>query len=81
MSSGTTLDALHALVPAAEEIDLADEAAWHRLLRSLDQPTRRPPAAPADESVEEPPGDPELSIGQALGLLEHVLGAESVDEP
>lgn len=78
MTSRTSLAALHALVPAAEEIDLAEEAARHRLLRDRGQTE---PKAEQPEAAEEPPGEPELSLGQALGLLEHLLGAVPVDEP
>jgi hypothetical protein len=43
--SKSSLETLHALVPAAEEVDLAER----------------------------------LTVGQATGLLEHVLGAEVIE--
>ena len=83
--SETTLEALYALLPEAEEIDLAAElhaeqfARWvqslfHDVLPA--DPVEEYHDAPADpEEGEEPP-----TVGQALGLLEHVLGATTIGD-
>lgn len=84
--SDATLNALYDLVPGAEEVDLAEEVrleqeqAW--ALENAGFVEERVPA-PAPETGEEPVApapDERLSDGQVQGLLEHVLGAEVIDE-
>ncbi|GAA3809245.1 hypothetical protein GCM10022242_10050 [Nocardioides panacisoli] len=81
----TTLEALYALLPETEEIDLAAElhaeqfATWARSLfhdaLPLDPVEEYDDRPHAPEEGEEPP-----TVGQALGLLEHILGATTIGD-
>jgi len=100
MHRGTPLDELHALVPAAEEIDLADEVDAERsrarfrrwFAAELVRLGLAPPGAEGgeedggggDDDADHATGptattEPPLTDNQALGLLEHELGAEPLD--
>ena len=80
MDDGVSLEALHRLVPAAEEEDLLDEVAAEReaaQLRALQAegladedppPPVEPPAEPQDE--------PRPTHWQALGVVQQHLGGE-----
>ena len=84
--SDATLNALYDLVPGAEEVDLAEQVRLEReqaeALESAgfvedgvldtEPPVLEEPPAPAPEE--------RLSDGQVQGLLEHVLGAEEIDD-
>lgn len=79
-----SLHALYAAVPSAEEIDLADGLAPPRQLPAFDVPRADDDPAAADD-IDDPDGlDDEdvtpLTDGQARGVLEHLLGAEPVEE-
>ncbi|MDF9714729.1 hypothetical protein INN71_01930 [Nocardioides sp. ChNu-153] len=71
---------LHGLVPAAEEVDLREELerdrTVERALRRLDVPV---PADEPEEPEEPEVNGPPVTDGQALGILEHLLGAEPED--
>jgi len=83
----STLFGLYDAVPASEELDLAEEVhlerralRWDSLcaafFRALDA------RGEVDEAVEAKP-EPEggsLTKGQLLGLLEHLLGAQRIEE-
>lgn len=90
--SATGLDELYDLVPQTEEIDLREELAleaqrdhWVGELRPLlGDPSAESPDAPRTPS---PPDGSEgedepwrLTDRQVVGLVEHVLGAEQLDE-
>ena len=80
-----TLLRLHELVPAAEELDLAEEAHREQLAAGFgladrdDRETGAPEAAGPCEVVRQEE-DP-LTDGQVRGLLEHQLGATSLPDP
>lgn len=92
----TGLDELYDLVPQAEEIDLREELAleaqrnhWLGELRPLlgpAEPDDTPDALQAPEApdvADEPDESDEpwrLTDRQVVGLVEHVLGAEQVDD-
>lgn len=87
-----TLALLYYSVPTAEEIDLLDElehdrrrAAWEALYEEF---------ASADDSSFDTDRDEDdraedlddattapMSLGQILGMLKHILGAEIIDDP
>ncbi|MFW6774178.1 hypothetical protein ACOACO_07835 [Nocardioides sp. CPCC 205120] len=73
---------LHGLVPAAEEVDLREELerdrTVERALRLLGVPVRPDETDEPDEP--EQPDEPPMTDGQALGILEHLLGAEPEPE-
>ncbi|HUP99646.1 MAG TPA: hypothetical protein VM093_04225 [Aeromicrobium sp.] len=75
--SEETLLALYDAVVAAEELDLAQQADLERRSETTDDE----PAADAlepDESFE--PADAErVSMPQALGVVEHLLGGHPID--
>lgn len=87
---GITLEALHDLVPAAEEIDLADEVDAERsrarferwfadeLVRMGLTVRRADEPGAAEEHAGEPGPEAPTDL-QALGLLEHELGAEVIE--
>lgn len=93
----TSLDELNALVPATEELDLLDqhreqvaraerEEAYRRDAPRLDPEATTPASAagqradPASDAEAVP--SPSLTLGQAIGFLHDVLGAEVVsDDP
>jgi hypothetical protein len=85
-----TLFLLYYLVPAAEEIDLFDH-----LPREQDEQMRSElyaevacagddelvdPTENADEIAPDLCANPAMSVGQIIGMLEHLLGAEVIDE-
>ena len=80
-----TLSALHALVPAAEELDLADQARREQEVATFGfedpekPPSTRAPAA--DRDPDPAPDEDPLTEGQVRGLLEHRLGATSLPDP
>lgn len=90
-----SLDVLNALVPATEELDLLEQHQQHvaraeheeayrqdaaRLYADATNPTTidEQPADPAPDAEAEP--GPSLTLGQAIGFLHTVLGAEVVEE-
>lgn len=85
--SDATLNALYDLVPDAEEVDLAEEVrleqeqTWALENAGFVEEGRLPPV---DEHVPEeaplPAPEERLTDGQVQGLLEHLLGAEVVDD-
>jgi hypothetical protein len=88
MAGRVTLDELYVLVPSAEEYDLAEAAEVDRLhawlvkeyAALLDPPDDDPlpgvPSAADGGDADQPEWRP--SDAQALGCLEHLLGAEIV---
>lgn len=84
--SESTLHALYDLVPGAEEVDLAEEARREReQAEALVEVLAEVLAAPDDDA--EPTSDDEptdavdpLTDGQVQGMLEHLLGAEVLDD-
>lgn len=77
-----SLHALYAAVPSAEELDLADglPAAPPLPLPSLDGSADDEVTVPEDvEELEDEEVTP-LTDGQARGVLEHLLGAEPVED-
>src|SRR4051794_38435160 len=76
MAGRGTLDELYVLVPSTEEHDLGEEAEVERLHARLVKEYAAVLGAPDDDPVDEgrgpewPPTD-----AQALGCLEHLLGA------
>lgn len=84
--SEETLDALHALLPETEEIDLADELHAEQFARWVEGRLRAAGLLDPVEEYDDPPAgvaqEPEdpPSAGQVLGMLEHLLGATPIDE-
>ncbi|MGN6782462.1 MAG: hypothetical protein ACTHJH_13245 [Marmoricola sp.] len=80
-----SLHALYAAVPSAEELDLADALPPALPFTVFDPPRDEDEADVSDAVGEEDAEDEEvtpLTDGQARGVLEHLLGAEPVeDEP
>lgn len=90
----TSLEALYDLMPQAEEIDLREELAieeqrlhWIGELRPLlgapdpdvaDEPDDR--VDDQEEQAHEQSEPWRLTEGQVLGMIEHVLGAERLDD-
>ncbi|HZG93311.1 MAG TPA: hypothetical protein VEZ46_01230 [Mycobacteriales bacterium] len=88
MSERLDLDRLYTLVPAAEEADLLEGLVaerYHEVYETLlfgERSWPLPPPSPAaedDDGADPEPPDP-LSYAQALGLLEHYLGARPMTE-
>lgn len=85
--SDESLDELYALVPVAEEVDLAEELHAEQFVQWVerlivgqlhgDEPLGGidDPAAADSTGVDDAP-----TPGQALGLLEHLLGAVPIEE-
>lgn len=84
--SDATLDALYDLVPGAEEVDLAEQVRLEQeqaeALANAGFVEDGVPAPEPAATEELPPPAPEerLTDGQVQGLLEHVLGAEEIDD-
>ncbi len=85
--SDATLSALYDLVPDAEVVDLSEEVRLEQeqacALERAGFLQEGAVPEPDRELVEEPPAPPpeeRLSDGQVQGLLEHLLGAEVVDD-
>lgn len=85
----SSLDELHARVPAAEEVDLAEEVHAEQFARWAEDlvlgQLRRLGEEPPDQMDEPAPTDEgdaadSPTPGQALGLLEHLLGAVEIEE-
>ncbi len=84
----TTLDELYDLVPQAEEIDLRDELEretrrehWLEELRPLLGSEPDPSQDDQRPTVSDPQPEPwRLTDSQVVGMLEHLLGAEHVDD-
>ncbi|WP_341927713.1 hypothetical protein [Nocardioides psychrotolerans] len=85
--SDATLNALYDLVPDAEEVDLAEEVrleqeqSWALENAGFVEEGRLAPVE--DQAPDEPPTpapDERLTDNQVQGLLEHVLGAEVLDD-
>ena len=74
------LERLHTVVPATEEEDLLEQVRQERLAAEaarglgLEEPAAEPPRR-EEEPAEEPFSEP-----QVLGMLEHHLGAQVLDE-
>ncbi|CAM3681116.1 hypothetical protein NOMA109596_06860 [Nocardioides marinus] len=87
-----TLALLYHFVPTAEEVDLLDEldhdrsrAAWNAFYDEFASAEDGIFSADLDEydqadDQDEATSAP-MSLGQIFGLLEHVLGAEIIDDP
>lgn len=92
---GVTLALLYYFVPATEEVDLLDElerdrrtAAWTAFYSEFasveddnydadrDEADQADQADEVDDATTAP-----MSLGQILGMLEHLLGAEIIDDP
>ncbi len=89
---GVTLALLYYFVPTAEEVDLLDElehdrrrAAWNALNDEFASVEDRRCDTDRDEDDHADDQDDAttalMSLGQILGMLEHILGAEVVDDP
>ena len=88
--SDDSLYRLYELVPVAEEVDIVEEWDHNRLadeadaelpatLAEIDEVVAGDEAAePVRDGVEDP--DRPMTQGQVLGLLEHRLGAERLDD-
>jgi hypothetical protein len=88
---GVTLALLYYFVPTAEEVDLLDElahdrrrAAWNALYDECVSAEDGPFNADCDEDDQadgrvDATSAP-MSLGQILGMLEHILGAEIIDD-
>lgn len=88
---GVTLALLYYFVPATEEVDLLDElerdrrtAAWTACYSEFASVEDGNYDAGRDEDDQADDMDDAttapMSLGQILGMLEHVLGAEVIDE-
>ncbi len=87
--SDDSLYRLYDLVPEAEDIDIAEEWDQNRPEGDVESELRRPGVdadnAPLDDLPPEPEltdddEDSHLTQGQVLGMLEHRLGAERIDD-
>lgn len=84
--SDATLNALYDLVPDAEEVDLAEEVrlereqTWALENAGFVEDGVAAPEPEHGEEPEAPPPEERLTERQVQGLLEHVLGAEVVDD-
>jgi hypothetical protein len=86
---GVTLALLYYFVPTAEEVDLIDElehdrrrAAWNALYDELATPRDGNFETDRDEDDEDDDASSaSMSVGQILAMLEHILGAEIIDDP
>jgi hypothetical protein len=79
--SEETLLALYDAVQAAEEADLAeqarDEAAWTELRVLYDWPSDGETTADSFNDTD-PDADGRITMSQAIGIVEHLLGGQSV---
>jgi hypothetical protein len=89
---GVTLALLYYFVPASEEVDLLDElerdrrtAAWTVFYSDFASVEDGNYDADRDEDDQADEVDDArtapMSLGQILGMLEHLLGAEIIDDP
>lgn len=89
---GVTLALLYYFVPATEEVDLLDElehdrrkAAWNSLYEEFASvEDGRSDAEPDEDDLADDQHDmttEPMSLGQILGMLEHILDAEIIDDP
>ena len=84
---GVTLALLYYFVPTAEEVDLLDElehdrrrAAWDVLYDEFASAEEGSLNADRDEDDQDEATTVPMSLGQILGMLEHILGAEIIDD-
>jgi len=87
-----SLAVLNTLVPATEELDLLDQHRQQVARAEVEERYRQDAArldattlTTFDDEPGDPPSDeaepsPSLTLGQAIGLLHQVLGAEVVDD-
>ena len=79
--SEESLLVLYDAVQAAEEIDLAEqareEAAWAELRVLYDRPSNDDTTADAFDDTD-PDADERVTMPQAIGIVEHLLGGQSV---
>ncbi len=84
--SADSLRALHAAVPAAEEVDLSEEVVAERRadrVRRMFPDHERGLTDAWDDGPREsaPTPHPVTGTAQALDVLAHLLGAEVIDDP
>lgn len=81
--SDQALTEFYDLVPVAEELDLIEEAELARECvwwgRALSDPDANDVLIEEPDQETEDDGAANLTEGQVIGLLEHVLGAERLD--
>jgi hypothetical protein len=80
--SEETLLALYDAIQAAEEVDLAeqarDEAAWAELRVLYDWPSDDVDTEANSSDDTDPDADERVTMPQAVGIVEHLLGGQPV---